>query len=168
MTTRTPVNKQQMAEIRQRLAGEYWDAPIDERPAVYKRMGETLEQYELVFDILPVHDNQTVIDLINLYCDDCRAIDENRILYSASGAVDMSGGSSYRHLLDRLKGNGGWKYIGVWSTGYRDVFIHRADRVELTVCEGDVSIVLCKTPEAFEQQCTEADECYVQQRTTSV
>lgn len=155
------VTRSQFQEIANEAWGKHFKRIENNEPTDSKSIWDEMDRYELYLDIPPVHANPDINALINRYCDDCRISDrtEGAIIYTG-GQIGTVYCDTFGRPRIKLPESPEFRFIDEWCNGYREVFISLKDRVTLTLCEGDLSIVICPTEESFKAQLTGAIECY--------
>lgn len=110
-----------------------------------------LEQYEIALQFEPNHTNQAINEFIQKHCIDATQKEEHTLF---SGSVrTLSGDDSYQVPE-------GFEQVWEWNNGYREVYVSEENLATITVCEGDLSVVLYKSKESYQKGYQEAEEFY--------
>jgi hypothetical protein len=110
-----------------------------------------IDSYEIALPFEPKHSNDEINKLINLHCTDAEEREDHFIFF---GSVRTLSGD------DRYRIPEGFTYVSEWSNGYREVFVSKQHLASITVCEGDLSVVLYHSYEAYEKGYREAEAFY--------
>lgn len=108
-------------------------------------------RYEIVLPFEPKHSNDEINKFINLHCIDA---EEREGYFIFSGSVRTLSGD------DRYRIPEGFTYVNEWSNGFREVFVSKEHLAMITVCEGDLFVVLYHSDEAYEKGYKEAEAFY--------
>lgn len=138
-TTNYNVTKTEFKE----LASQYWNGEITQ---------QEIDKYNIVLSVQPNSHNEEINKLINNLCTDHRQ-DANRIVYT--GFFNTGYGISQSPYFPN-----GFKYISNWSNGYREVFTSEANLCIVTTCEGDLSIELYPSQEAYNDGIKRCEKFY--------
>jgi len=122
------------------IVSEYWKGNVT---------SQELDQYEIVLEIPPTHESEFINNLVTRFCDDQRQ-EENRILYMGQS----------RFLNRNELVENGFSYVSEWSDGYREVFISEQHNAIVTTCEGDLSVSLTDSNEAYKNEIDRCTEFY--------
>ena len=158
----------------QGLADNYWktifSAPNTLTEQELKQLKDDewkkLNQYEIKGIEGPHHPNMKFSKLISAYCIEMRrsqCIEDKFAYFGTAGEPSdiQTSDDSYRPnisktLLEEL----GFRENYKWQEGGRRVFISDSLRSILTFCEGDLSITVNSTPEAYRKDYGECVKCY--------
>ncbi|WP_426455358.1 hypothetical protein ACP26L_36585 (plasmid) [Paenibacillus sp. S-38] len=163
------VTHKEFMEIADKMLNGYWDAvqKLTKKQKTSERCQALMQEhyygpiakYAIVLSQKPEHEREDIVRFVELWCLDWYDKDDQRRVFTGGNVGGIYCDSFGRPRM-MLPERNEWDHLESYNNGYREVWVNRMARLVLTICEGDLSIVMCKTVEAYGAELTEAAEFY--------